>query len=435
MTFAVQPPSITDPSSRWLSTCSDDVMHMYSYSPESSPSSPEGFYSIPYYAKMQTDNPATWPTYPCPPRPSSKARLAATVNPRTIIPPFQAPCTSDIDTPSSASSYSVSTPLSPFMQLDIREEELHHDEFEYDDDDDDDDDYIDCDFLGDTEMSEGDQSQKPLNGQFAPQAIKSAVRDDQLEAVEPFNDLHGGGHHPPVHVISDRKMSSSAPGYYPSTPHHSLAVDEEQLRRWLQREQPPDSAALFPGTSAMYASQHPYSHIESSPSLALSAPALLAALHQQLYTSTGAITSTNLSNASGPIPIMQPQPIRPIPPIPIDEFMSNDCGHSDSCAKVLSPDRLERLSPLPLLCQPVSDAVRYQLQGSSSDQPVDDPEYYDDDVVSEGVCENLIITDAIEPFGCEALHSAQVHPTSAIGTCSAEGVVCSCGCQGMLSWR
>ena len=321
------------------------------------------------------------------------------------------------------------------MQLGVREEELDHDEFEYDDDDEDDD-YIDCDFLGDTEMSDGYQSQKPLNGQSAPQTIKSAVGEDQLEVVDPFSALHGGSHHPSVRVISDRKMSSSAPGY-PSTLHHSLAVDEEQLQRWPQREQPPDPAPLFPGSSAIYASQHLYSHIESSPSLlALPAPALLAALNQQPYALTGAITPTNPSNASGPIPIMQPQPIRPIPPIPIDEFMStNDCSHSDSCAKALSPDRLEGLSPLPLLCQPVSDAIRYQLHGSSTDQPMDDPEYYDDEDASEGVCDNLIITDATELFACEALHSAQVHPTSAIGTCSTEGVVCPCGCQGMLSWH
>ncbi|KAL4070568.1 hypothetical protein J3A83DRAFT_4372760 [Scleroderma citrinum] len=410
MIFATQPPT-RDPSSRWISSYGQDVMHACTYSPQSPSSSPEGFYSIPHYTKMQTDLQSSWSTYPYQP---CKARPVATVNPRAIIPPFQTPSTSDVETPSSASSHSVSTPLSPFVHLGIREEEYDNDEFEFEYDDDDDDDCVDSDFLEDIEMSEEDPGQLPLNGLSAPQVMKSAVLGDQSEtAAPPFDGLHHGTDPSFVRVISDRKTSASAPGY-PSTSHHSLAADEE-LQRWLQGEQPPDPTASFPGTSVIYPSQHLYNHPEFSPS---PAPAPPTALHQQpSYVFSGAITSTDPSNTSGPIPIMQPQPIRPIPHIPLDEFTSNNAGSGLSCGKPLSPERLGTLSPLPLLCQPVSDAVRYQLDGSSANPPVDDPGYYDDEDMSEGVCEN-ILADAPEPFPCE-----QDHPASAVGTCSVDGVL------------
>ena len=287
------------------------------------------------------------------------------------------------------------------MQLYLREEELDRDEFEYDDDEDDD--GVDSDFLTDVEMTDEDPCQIiPLNGLSAPQAIKSAVREVRSETAEPFDGLHGGDYDPSVRVISDRKMSASAPGY-PTTPHHPLADENEQLQRWLQKAQPSDPVP----------SQYSYSHIEFSPSQVLSAPALPAALHQQSYTF---ITSTDPYNASGSIPIMQPQPIRPIPHIPINDFTStnNDCGRSASCAQALSP--------LPLLCQPVSDAVRYQLQAGQAVD--DDPECYDDADPSEGVCENLILADATEPFQCEGSHSVRR---------ATDGVMC--GCEGMISWH
>ncbi|KAG6335914.1 hypothetical protein ID866_3168 [Astraeus odoratus] len=420
-------------------------MYISQYSPKISSSLPGTFYAAPPYAKMEIVSESSlnaWSTSSYLPRPSSKARPAATVNPRAIIPPYQTSLSSDVETPSSASSHSVLTPLSPFTHLDLGapapQEDPEIDDFEYEDDDEDDE-CIDSDFPEDVEMSEEGPSQMPLNGQSEPHVIKSAALDDQLEAIASFDAIHRGDYHSPARIISDRKMSASAPGCG-STSHHFLPADAEQLQRWFQREQPSssDPDGSFPDSS-MLCPSHMYGHIgfSSSPTSAVSTPP--AALHQQhSYSFPGAITCTNTYNASEPIPIMQPQPIRPIPPIPLDDFTSGamDSSSSYSCGEALSPQRLKILSPLPLLCQPVSDAVRYQFQGSSADQTSSDPECYEDEDTSEGVCENDIVAGEAESFPYEGLHSAQDHRLSAVGTCSTEGLISSYGYGGMtIRWQ
>jgi len=82
------------------------------------------------------------------------------------------------------------------------------------------------------------------------------------------------------------------------------------------------------------------------------------------------------------IPLHQPQPIRPIPIIPLSDISSSVSGdfsmsshgsspylvkaHADTDAETTdSHSSVDLLSPFSLLCQPVSDAVRYQALSES----------------------------------------------------------------------
>jgi len=109
------------------------------------------------------------------------------------------------------------------------------------------------------------------------------------------------------------------------------------------------------------------------------------------HASLTSLPSPYVSLAPSPrLPILQPQPIRPIPPIPIADLTSSvDDG-----------------APLPLLCQPVSDAVRFKAcDATASDRFTQDGTF------------------------------CQAHP-STDGTCSVGKKVYSCGCVDLqLGWR
>lgn len=249
------------------------------------------------------------------------------------------------------------------------------------------------------------------------QTIKSTALGDQSESTQAsftYPHLHHqGDSHSTSHVTSDRKMSASAPGY-PSTSHHTLAVDEAQA--WFQREQLSHSNEVFLETPHLQPPQHIYSDLGIS-SHPIEIPSDVALRYQPSYYS--AISCTN---SSYPIPIMQPQPIRPIPPIPLDDFTSTaiENNPSDPC---LSSQRPQTLSPLPLLCQPVSDAVRYQLRNSTSTTPCSvDPECYgdDDEDASEEACQSLCI-DQEQPM------------SQSVAACSAHGLMYSRDCRSMAT--
>ena len=77
-----------------------------------------------------------------------------------------------------------------------------------------------------------------------------------------------------------------------------------------------------------------------------------AHVYTRNHASVTSLTSPYAASLSAPprLPILQPQPIRPIPRIPIAELASAD-------------------DVLPLLCQPVSDAIRYQLDSGLGRAP------------------------------------------------------------------
>lgn len=414
MIFAAQPLSTTDPSSKWVSPYSQDTMHAYTHSPGSSSSSPGMLlYSYAEADMSSESNFNSWSSFWCPPQQPSKSRAVATVNPKETH-----WTTSDVATPSSASSYSIPTPLSALGHFDVADpvapEEPDFDEFDYDDDDE----YDECVDAEDAMMLlEEDPNELTHASQPVQQTIKTSTQGDQSEPAVSFT--HHPHHHSDtyssVRVISDRKMTASAPGY-PTTSYHSI-VDEA-----FQREQLSHPSQAFPATPHVHPPQHIYSDLGTS-SLPIGSPSAMASRHQPFCYSS-AITCTNMSH---PIPIMQPQPIRPIPPIPLDEFASSaieNSPKSDSCCGALSSQRPEAFSPLPLLCQPVSDAVRYQLQNSSPSASLDDPECYDDDEdASEGACQGLCLP--------------QEQPMSqSIATYSAEGFMYSRDCRTMaIRWH
>ncbi|KAH7886166.1 hypothetical protein F5I97DRAFT_1829995 [Phlebopus sp. FC_14] len=291
-----------------------------------------------------------------------------TVNPKVTILPSQQLSDSDVGTPSSASSYSVPTPLSPLARDQMDEfsaqEGVEIDEFEYDDDDDDEE--IDSDFAEDVEMDEGDEGQLPFYGASVPHAIKStsALEGALGDAQSSIHGTHRGGYHP-----ADRRMSASVPGYTSAS--HLLATHQSQ--RWSDSEPAPNNS--LSETSSASPSQYLYTH-HAFPSPAASFAPTPSIMYQQSSSSTlsGAFASIAYPSNSTPptsnlLPIMQPQPIRAIPPIPLDELTLSANGSTDFCGE--SPSRLQSLSPLPLLCQPVSDAIRYQLNEPSADGRID----------------------------------------------------------------
>ncbi|KAI6112497.1 hypothetical protein EDD16DRAFT_1168778 [Pisolithus croceorrhizus] len=335
MIFAAHPLSTTDPSSKWVSPCGQaGTMQAYARLPGSSSSSPGGSYSYAEPDMCSESNFDPWSSLWCSPQQPPKSQVVATVNPKATH-----WTTSDVATPSSASSYSIPTPLSAMGNFDaadhVAQEEQDFDEFDYDDDDEDDE----CAESEDTMMnSEQDPDELSPASQPVPRTIKPTALDDQSDPTAPF------AHHYPLYyhsdtnsfarVISDRKMTASAPDY-PSASHHLTTVDEGPT--WFQREQLSHSSQVFPETPHLQSPQHVYGGLGIS-SLPIGMPSAVALRHPHPSYYSSAISCTN---SSQPIPIMQPQPIRPIPPIPLDEFASSaiENSPSDSCAGVLSSRR------------------------------------------------------------------------------------------------
>ncbi|KAI6120565.1 hypothetical protein EDD16DRAFT_823428 [Pisolithus croceorrhizus] len=409
MIFAAHPLSTTDPSSKWVSPSSQaGTMQAYARLPGSSSSSPGRSYS---YAEPDTcseSNFDLWSSLWCSPQQPPKSQVVATVNPKATH-----WTTSDVATPSSASSYSIPTPLSAMGHFDVAEpvaqEEQDFDEFDYDDDDEDDE----CAESEDTMMnSEEDPDELSPASQPVPRTIKPTALDDQSEPTASFAYHYPLHYHSDTHsfgrVISDRKMTASAPGY-PSTSHHSTTVDLEG-QTWFQREQLSHSNQVFPETPHLQSPQHIYGGLGIS-SLPIGIPSAVALRHQHPSYYSSAISCTN---SSQPIPIMQPQPIRPIPPIPLDEFASSaiENSPSDSCGGVLSSRRPQT----------------YQLQNSTSRLSSDDPECYDDDDGGGG--------DASEE-ACQSLCSPQEHPIpQSVVACSAEELMYPRDCRSMaIRWH
>ncbi|KAI6047980.1 hypothetical protein EDC04DRAFT_2597252 [Pisolithus marmoratus] len=382
----------------YISTPACDTMPAYAHLPGSSSSSPGMLHSYAEPDMSPESNFNSWPSFWYSPQQLSKARAATALNPKATH-----WTTSDVATPSSASSYSIPTPLSAMGHFDVADpvaqKEADFDEFDYDDDDEDDE----CVNFEDAMMSSEEDPNELTHTSPNLRKHRSPTPISTIKATATRHRMS----------LSDRKMSASAPGY-PSTSHHTLAVDEAQA--WFQREQLSHSNEVFLETPHLQPPQHIYSDLGIS-SHPIEIPSDVALRYQPSYYS--AISCTN---SSYPIPIMQPQPIRPIPPIPLDDFTSTaiENNPSDPC---LSSQRPQTLSPLPLLCQPVSDAVRYQLRNSTSTTPCSvDPECYgdDDEDASEEACQSLCI-DQEQPM------------SQSVAACSAHGLMYSRDCRSMAT--
>ncbi|KIJ66350.1 hypothetical protein HYDPIDRAFT_26709 [Hydnomerulius pinastri MD-312] len=417
-------------------------MYPHPYSSISPSASPRDIFpSYDKYYSKESALPAprfnSWSTYSYPSRSPSHPHSVTAVNPKVTILPSQPPLVSDIDTPSSTSSHSVLTPLSPFSHHNVGEsdapDDMEFDEFEYDDDEDE---YIDSDFAEDMDVVDEAEGQSQLYGALVSHAIKSTSALEGALGDVPSSSYDGrsGAHHP-----ADRRMSASVPGY-PSASHRSSTVHAHQPQRWSEKETSAPSNS-FPETTNAYPPQHMYTQRGYS-STTLFAPTPSTSLyHQSSSALAGAFISSARSShssrpTSNPLPIMQPQPIRPIPPIPLAELTSSaiEGSASDPCGESQSSQRLQALSPLPLLCQPVSDAVRYQLKEPSANGPLDDI-CYDEENTSDSMCEDFITVTENNRFAHEGLAFSREHP-SAAGTTSMEGQMCSCGCMGLaIGWR
>ncbi|KAF9225392.1 hypothetical protein BS17DRAFT_778536 [Gyrodon lividus] len=447
MISTVQPLPINDTSSRdWVTPWRRAMQpHVYSPSdshnplksamyPHDSPSSlPRDIY--PSYDQCHSKESAlsasSWSTYSFS-RSLLHPHSETAVIPKVTILPPQLPPASVLDTPSSSSSHSVLTPLSPFVQYNVDESEdqdMEFDDFDYDDDADE---CLDSDFAEEMEVvDEVDQGQPPLYSTSMPHAIKStsSLEGALGEAPSSSYDTHLS-----AYPLADRRMSASVPGY-PSSSHRPLAVPTHQPQQWIEKAYSPAPLDSPPETSIAYPSQHMYTQHSYSSSTTLFAPTPSTSLYHQSSPSSlvGAFTCARSSHSarliSNPLPIMQPQPIRPIPPIPLAELTSNATESSASH----SSQRLQPLSPLPLLCQPVSDAVRYQLKEPPANGALDDICY--EEKTSESACEDLITVTKHDRFAREGLAFSQGHQ-SAAGTSSMEGQMYSCECMGSaIGWR
>ncbi|KAF8140638.1 hypothetical protein EV363DRAFT_1393540 [Boletus edulis] len=344
-----------------------------------------------YYSKDSwvTATPSSWSAY---------SSLPSSV---TILPP-QPILVSDIDTPSSISSHSVLTPSSPFAQHDVDGMEFQSTEF-------DEFDWID----------EADQEPSPLYGASAPHVIKSTSALEGALGDTLLSSSYGSNSG--AFTPADRRLTASVPGY-PRTSHRSSAAAHQ---RWSEKIHSPTSSN---DPHASYPSQQPYTqrHYASSTSLFAPTPPSLYNHTSSSSSLAGAFASSLPSpHASRPtfshlLPILQPQPIRPIPPIPLSDLTSSA---NDSCSPE-SPHpspRLRTLSPLPLLCQPVSDVIRYQLK-EPADGVLDDDgaaACYDHENASESMW----------------LAYCSEHPSTG-GACAVEERLYSCGCMDLpIRWQ
>ncbi|KAG1754808.1 uncharacterized protein EDB91DRAFT_253837 [Suillus paluster] len=195
-----------------------------------------------------------------------------------------------------------------------------------------------------------------------------------------------GGHSHHRHILfRTGECPCHAPGY-PTSSHRPIPSQ-------AQRRQDSDMYSPRPhNTSSPASPSYPhhgssYTHDSTSCTTTLFAPT--STLYQNSSSSLAdaiplGLTPGATRNSSTRLPILQPQPIRPIPPIPLDELASSAAEVDES----VFPDqgihrpRERSLSPLPLLCQPVSDAVRYQLSATSRIAQGDE-ESYDHQITAE----------------------------------------------------
>lgn len=371
-----------------------------------------------YYSKdsWASAAPSSWSTlYPLP-RSSSLAET--TVNPKVTILPPQPVLVTDIDTPSSISSHTILTPPSPFARHDVGEADFQSmdsfDEFDCDDEED----YIDSDFADEMEgIEETDQEHSLVYGASAPHVIKStsALEGALGDTPSSYNTDLG------VFTPADRRLSASVPGY-PSASHRSTVS--------RLTSSPPLPEASYP-------SQHTYTQRNYASSTSLTAHTSPSLYNHMSSSSslagafaTSSVPSPHASRpTSNPLPILQPQPIRPIPPIPLADLTSsaNERSSPEPCARASHHPSLRTLSPLPLLCQPVSDTIRYQLKEPPSCGDAMDDICYDQENTSESMCEDIRITASENHrFSQQGLTFCQDHPSTG-GTCSVGEKIYSCG--------
>ncbi|KAF8559985.1 hypothetical protein OG21DRAFT_1502336 [Imleria badia] len=384
-----------------------------------------------YYSKDNwvTAVPTSWSTfYPLHLRSSSFPETA--VNPKVTILPPQPILVSDIDTPSSISSHSVLTPSSPFAHHDVDEvefEAMDFDEFDCDDEDD----FIDSDYADEMEgIDEADQGPSPLYGASAPHVVKST---SALEGALGDTPSSSYGTNLGVFTPADRRLSASVPGY-PSTSHRSTAASHQ---RWPEKAHSP-APPTSPAPDASYPSQHIYTQ-RNHASLTTSPSSLYN--HTSSSSLAGAFASSVPSpHASRPtshtlLPILQPQPIRPIPPIPLADLVSsaNESSERES-SRAHASRRGRTLSPLPLLCQPVSDAIRYQLKERPASGALEDA-CYDEENASESMCQDLATASENDRFAQQGLTLCPEHPSTS-GPCAVEGKLYPCGCIDLpIQWQ
>ena len=402
---------------------------MYPHLHASGSPSPSYIYSgyEQYYSKDSwvTAVPSVWSTfYSLPPRSPSLPETA--VNPKITVLPSHPVLVSDVDTPSSISSHSVLTPSSPFTQHDVGQVEfqaMEFDEFDCDDEED----FMDSDFADEMEgIEEGDQGGSPLYGASAPQLVKStSALEGALGDTPPLSYGSNLG----LFVPADRRLSASVPG----TSQRSTAAAHQ---RWTEKAHSPATAALSPSVpEASYLLHHTHTQRNYPPSTSLFAPVSPSLYnHNSSSSLAGAFASSIPSPhasrpTSHPLPIMQPQPIRPIPPIPLADLASS--ANERSSPEPPSPGTRasrssRRLSPLPLLCQPVSDAVRYQLKKPRTGGAN----------ASESMCEDLVTESEHDRFAQRGLRFCQEHPPAG-GTRAVEGKLYSAhGCMDLpIRWQ
>lgn len=284
------------------------------------------------------------------------------INPKVTILTTQPSLSSNVNTPSSAS---IQTPSSPF----IHEYPECREDMDFDESEDDSD--------SDMEDMDGTEEESSLfYGATVPQGMKST---SALEGALGDGSRSSGPWWPQP-MLSDRRMSVSAPGY-PISSHRSLP-SHSQRRQDSDMYSPSPRNSSSPASSSYPRQNFSYTHDSTNSTTTLFAPA--SALYQHSSSSSladaipPAFAHAATRHSSTHLPILQPQPVRPIPPIPLDELASSAAEVDDSALldEGMGEPRERSLSPLPLLCQPVSDAVRYQLS-AHSDTARDDGEPYD----------------------------------------------------------
>jgi len=282
------------------------------------------------------------------------------INPKVTILTTQPSLSSDVNTPSSTSAQSIQTPSSPFVhEYPECREDMDFDESEDDSD-------------SDMEDMDGIEEEPSLfYGATVPQGMKST---SALEGALGDGSRSSGPWWPQpssAYILTDRRMSVSAPGY-PTSSHRPLP-SHPQRRQDSDMYSPRPHNSSSPASSSYPRHNFSYTHDSTNSTTTLFAPPA-SALYQHSSSSSladaipPAFTPGATRHSPTHLPILQPQPIRPIPPIPLDELASSaaEVDESGLLDAGMHEPRERSLSPLPLLCQPVSDAVRYQLSANSN---------------------------------------------------------------------
>lgn len=398
-------------------------MSPYIHSPDSVYSS-DGFYSPPEHYQPKYESSATvprfnsWSAYS---HISSLLRAphhAPSINPKVTILTTQPSLSSDINTPSSASTLSIQTPSSPFVhEYPDNREDMDFDESDSEDED------VDSDI---DEMDGIEEEAMPFYGVTVPQVMKST---SALEGALGDGSRSSGPWWPQPsssYILSDRRMSVSAPGSSSHRPIPSHSQRRQDSDMYSPRP-PNDSAPASPSYPHQSSS---YTHDSSSSMTTLFAPPT-SALYQNSSSSSLAdaipigLTPGATRNSSTRLPIMQPQPIRPIPPIPLDELTTSAAEVDDPVFpnEDIHRPRERSLSPLPLLCQPVSDAVRYQLSANSRNAQ-GDGEAYDHQITAE---------PSPRISAIQSHHFNPAYPRTCSG--ATHTPMCTCRRDRKMSWR